>query len=99
MAFLEGWGGRTHKVNEEVEAGHHDENLHDLNETERGGYKVNEATGKPINNDGPVKTADTTLSVIEGGKGSEDALGVIPEKEDAAAKWLREYEESQKKAA
>ncbi len=91
MAFLEGWGGRKHKVNEEVEAGHHYETFHDEDE-DRAGEKTNLATGKAINNSGSsIDTVDTQLHVVKGGKSSKDALGALPEEEDEAAKWLRKH--------
>ena len=67
---------------------HHSGDLYDQN-SDNAGENHDLATGKPINNSPSVTGADEELSTIKPGKG-EDALGALPEEDDAAAKWLRE---------
>ncbi len=90
----------THrKAKVEGEIGDHFNNLYDEDE-DRAGQKINEATGKQINNTPVVSGSDEKLTVqkIKRG-GSEDALGKLPEKNDAAARWLREHGDDMREAA
>lgn len=69
---------------------HHFGDLYDEN-SDRAGEINDLATGKPINNSPAVSGADETLTTIDPGRsGTEDALGALPQENDAAAKWLRE---------
>jgi hypothetical protein len=72
---------------------HHFSNLHDQDE-DRAGQKVDEATGKKINNSRAVTGADEKLYVVEADRDakSEDVLGTLPDDDDAAARWLREHD-------
>ena len=97
MAWSEGFNWWRKGVNEEVAPGHHDSNLHDVNET-LSGEKMDLASGEAIRNDGQAETADTRLHIIGGGKGSEDALGTLSDEDDEAAKFLRDPEGYRKAA-
>src|SRR6185437_17079867 len=77
------------KAAEEIMDGNHFEKLYDENE-DRAGQKINEATGKSINNSPKFhnledKLGKREISVDESG----DIMGKVKEKNDAAAKWLR----------
>jgi hypothetical protein len=78
----------------------HNTGLYDLDE-DKSGEKVDLATGKPIDNSSSDPGAQK-LYAVNGGKrpkGYNDALPPIKDEDDAAAKFLREYEEQQRKAS
>jgi hypothetical protein len=64
----------------------HVNNLFDLNEDVYG-ETSDLATGRPIDNTGN-DSIEEELTIVE--PGSKDALPVLEEEDDAAAKWLRE---------
>ncbi|HEY4516686.1 MAG TPA: hypothetical protein VJG64_01965 [Candidatus Paceibacterota bacterium] len=90
----------THrKAKLEGETGDHFNNLYDEDE-DRAGQKINEATGKRINNTPVVSGMDEQLTVQKIKRGrSEDVLGKLSEKNDAAARWLREHGDDTQEAA
>ncbi len=81
---------RNDKAEEELRnlPGHHSYDLYDQNES-ASGEKTDLATGRPIDNTGEEST-DAQLQVVDSGAGHEDALPPVRERDDAAARWLRE---------
>lgn len=72
----------------EVISGHHSENLYDQPE-DAAGEKFDLRTGLPfVNDDDARQTMAHQMHAVE--PESDDALPTLKEKDDAAARWLRE---------
>lgn len=69
--------------------GNHFSDLYDQDE-DAAGQRINEATGKPINNSPAVTGNDEIFREIEPDAKSDDVLGAIPPENDEAARWLSE---------
>ena len=83
----------------EERKGDHFSNLYDA-DADEAGEKIDLATGKRIARlNAPVVSGnDEKLRTVKARGKSADALGAIREKNDAAAKWLREHGGDQKAA-
>ena len=82
---------RHQKAEEERDTvGDHFNNLFDQDE-DVAGQKIDEATGKPIDNSSTVENLEEQLITVEPDSKSDDMLGKLPEPDDAAARWLREH--------
>jgi hypothetical protein len=78
------------KARDEVESGDHFEKLYDQDE-DAAGQRINEATGKKINNTPKVSGADEELTELEmhDDPAHTDVLPPLAEENDEAARWLR----------
>jgi len=84
--FEKGFNQRAKDEKEHLSS-QHTEDLFDEGQ-DSAGETVDLATGKPFEHK-HLEPADANMSVVE--PGDHDALPLLQEEDDAAAKWLREH--------